>query len=67
MRGGWLRSSVSARTNISRNAVPTIWSTSGQIMLEWKYGAGKVAKMLKVAVESAEPPSAPRVMLWAAS
>jgi hypothetical protein len=52
---------------MSRNAVPTIWSMNGQIMFEWKYGAGKVAKMLKVAVESAEPPRAPRVMLWAAS
>jgi hypothetical protein len=47
--------------------VPTIWSISGPIMLAWKYGAGKVAKMLKVAVESAVPPSAPLVMPLAAS
>jgi hypothetical protein len=33
---------------------------NGQIMLAWKQGAGKVAKMLKVAVESALPPSARR-------
>src|SRR5574341_832911 len=50
MRGGWLRWSVRARTNITRKPVPTTWSTNGQIMLARKYGAGKVAKMLKVAV-----------------
>jgi hypothetical protein len=47
--------------------VPITWSTNGQIMLAWKYGAGKVAKILNVAVESALPPSAPRVMWWVAS
>jgi hypothetical protein len=31
-----LRSSVSASTNISRKAVPTIWSISGPIMLDPK-------------------------------
>ena len=42
---------------MSRKAVPTIWSTSGPIMLDPKQGAGKVAKMLKVGVDSAAPPS----------
>jgi hypothetical protein len=34
--GGWLRSSVRASTNMSRKAVPTIWSINGPIMLEPK-------------------------------
>jgi len=34
--GGWLRSSVRASPNMSRNAVPTIWSISGPIMLDPK-------------------------------
>jgi hypothetical protein len=65
--GGWFRRSTSANTNMTRNAVPTIWSMSGPVMLAWKYGAGKVAKMLKVGVESAAPPSVLLVMCLAAS
>lgn len=41
----WLRRSMMATTNITRSAVPTIWSISGPQIPPWKYAAGKVAKM----------------------
>jgi hypothetical protein len=64
---GWLRSSVSASTKTSRKAMPTISSMDGPIMLDPKQGAGKVAKMLNIGVESAAPPRVPRVKLLTAS
>lgn len=40
-----LRRSTTATMNITRNAVPTIWSSSGPQMPPLKYGAGNVPKM----------------------
>lgn len=45
----WLRTSRTAAISISRKAVPTIWSTRGPHTPPWKYAAGNVAKMEKVA------------------
>ena len=42
---GVLRMSITATTNMTRNAVPTIWSRNGPPQPPWKYGAGNVAKI----------------------
>jgi hypothetical protein len=61
-RTGWLNSSTTAKTNATRNAVPTIWSTNGPTQFP-RYLAGNVAKIEKVGTELGSP----RVMWWARS
>src|SRR5689334_17887540 len=53
-RGGWLRSSFSAKMNASRNAVPTTWSTNGPTQLP-RYLAGNLAKIEYVGTEFGSP------------
>jgi hypothetical protein len=61
-RTGGLTSSVSAKTNATRNAVPTTWSMKGPSHVP-KYLAGNVAKIEYVGTELRSP----RVMWLARS
>jgi len=58
-----LRTSITATTNMTRNAVPTIWSMNGPPHPPWKYGAGKVAKIEKVTLPCGPVLVAPRASL----